>query len=103
MAAGIPTGADEAFAQRLFARLLAATREHVPATGSGFDPKRAWRLTHRDRAKDFLLSGLARAGFARRGYDPAHAARFLSRLAPLLPGLGATERAKDEHIHQQLA
>lgn len=102
VAAGPPTRADDGFAQRLFERLLAAAGEHVPATGSGFDPKSGWRLTHRDRARDLALALLARAGFARRGYDAAEAAMFLARLAPLLEGLQRTDRLLADERSREL-
>ena len=91
VAAGPPTRADEGFAQRLFERVLTATGEHVSGTGSGFDLKSGWRLTHRDRVRDLLHGALARAGFGRRGYDRGEAARFLARLGPLLDGLERTD------------
>jgi len=92
VAAGLPTRADEGFAQRLFERVLTAAGEHVSGTGSGFDLKSGWRLTHRDRVRDLLHGALARAGIGRRGYDRAQAALLLARLAPLIDGLERTDR-----------
>ena len=75
------------FGAQLAARLDRAGRTHVPRTGSGFDLKAGWRLSHGDRIRDLARPVL------RRGGRPDEA--FVGRLPELEGGLG--------RIHQLLA
>jgi FkbM family methyltransferase len=77
------------FGALLAERLARASRERVPRTGSGFDLKAGWRLTHRDLARDAVLAALPRTARPDKAVT--------DRLFALAPGLGRTyDRLADQ-------